>query len=584
MGEAMKRKDGGKGGTKLPTARSAKSLGEILLRKNVVTLEMLEVARTEVALNGGTLSKALVKLGHLSDQVLVDELARHYDLPAMRLTDDAAEIDPEVISIVPRHIVRLHKVIPVSLKDRKLTIATADPANYYAADDVKAVTGFNVEQVITSEEDIEWAIDTFYKEDTLDDILGRLDDSDIKVLRGKEELGDEDLIEESKDNRIVRLVNFFLVDALKKRASDIHIEAFEKVFRVRYRIDGVLQEIMNPPLEMRNAVVSRIKILSNMDIAERRLPQDGKIKLKLGSQRDVDYRVSVLPTTTGENVVIRILDKSSLQTEMTKLGFSEEQLDLYQSAIRAPHGMVLVTGPTGSGKTTTLYSGLLELNKLTDKILTVEDPVEIQVEGINQVQINDDIGLTFPAALRSFLRQDPDIIMVGEIRDYVTAEIAIKSALTGHLVLSTLHTNDATSTITRLINMGLEPYLVTSAINLVIAQRLVRKICTKCKESLDLRPEVLIDLGADPKSVNGSKVHHGLGCKHCSDTGYKGRIAVYECLAVDDRIREAIVRGLTASELRGLAIKLGMVTLRQSGIQKVLEGVTTIEEVVRVTQ
>jgi type IV pilus assembly protein PilB len=391
------------------------------------------------------------------------------------------------------------------------------------------------------------------------------------------------LRQESEDAPVIRLVNAILTDAIEKGSSDIHIEPYEKSFRVRFRVDGSLYEIMRPPIKMKNAMTSRIKIMSKLDIAERRLPQDGRIKLKLGKGKEMDYRVSVLPTLFGEKIVLRLLDKSNLQLDMTKLGFQEDQLTHFQEAIYKPFGMVLVTGPTGSGKTTTLYSALSALNKVTENISTAEDPVEFNFEGINQVQMHEEIGLTFATALRSFLRQDPDIILVGEIRDFETAEIAIKAALTGHLVLSTLHTNDAPSTINRLLNMGIEPFLVSSSVNLVLAQRLARKICSKCKEPAEVSAEKLAKLGTLPEQYANITLYKGKGCEACNNTGYKGRIALYEVMPMSEQVRELVLQGASATEIKRTAMSVGMQTLRQSGISKMLQGVITLEEVLKTT-
>jgi type IV pilus assembly protein PilB len=405
----------------------------------------------------------------------------------------------------------------------------------------------------------------------------------MEVIQDEEEVDLSDLKKAVEDAPVVKLVNLILTDAIKKGASDIHIEPYEKTFRVRYRIDGVLHEVMKPPIKLKNAIVSRIKIISQLDIAERRLPQDGRIKLKLSKSMEMDYRVSVLPTLFGEKVVMRLLDKSNLQLDMTKLGFEQKALNDFMSAIHRPWGIVLVTGPTGSGKTTTLYSALSDLNKISENISTAEDPVEFNLLGINQVQIHEDIGLNFAASLRSFLRQDPDIIMVGEVRDYETAEIAIKAALTGHLVLSTLHTNDAPSTVNRLLNMGIEPFLVSSACNLILAQRLARKICKDCRTKMPSAEKVLIDLGVPPAEAARMEVFKGSGCATCGGTGYKGRIALYEVMPFSETIKELVLNGASSSEIKRAAVREGMKTLRMSGVTKVGEGVTTIEEILRVT-
>jgi type IV pilus assembly protein PilB len=404
----------------------------------------------------------------------------------------------------------------------------------------------------------------------------------VDTVEVVEEELDEKAIEDV-DAPIVKLVNGILIKAIKMGVSDIHIEPYEKSFRVRYRLDGVLRKAMGLPLKIRNAIISRIKIMSKLDIAERRLPQDGRIKLKLGKKKDMDFRVSVLPCLFGEKVVMRLLDKSNLQLDMTKLGFEEQALADFQNALHKPFGMILVTGPTGSGKTTTLYSALHQLNQISENIMTAEDPVEFNLAGINQVQMHDEIGLNFAAALRSFLRQDPDIIMVGEIRDYETAEIGVKAALTGHLVLSTLHTNDAPSTINRLLNMGIEPFLVSSSVILILAQRLLRRICAGCKQPVEVNPQALIELGFKPEEAETMTVYHGKGCAVCSGTGYKGRVALYEVMPISERIRDLILQGASTSEIKNAAVEGGMNTLRMSGLAKVKQGQTTIEEVIRVT-
>jgi type IV pilus assembly protein PilB len=463
----------------------------------------------------------------------------------------------------------------------------SDPSNIYAMDDIKFLTGYNVEVVVAPESTINRAFERYYEGLDYQNILAAFggEGEDVNVVDEEERVDMEELEASSKEAPVVRLVNLVLVDAVKRGASDIHVEPYEKDFRIRYRIDGVLYEVMRPPMKLKNAITSRIKIMSDLDIAERRLPQDGRIKLVMGKEKEVDFRVSVLPTLHGEKVVMRILDKSALNLDLTKLGFNEEQLRAFREAIHQPWGMVLVTGPTGSGKSTTLYSALTELNQTTENISTAEDPVEINVPGINQVQMSDSIGLNFSAALRSFLRQDPDIIMVGEVRDFETAEIAIKAALTGHLVLSTLHTNDAPSTVNRLLNMGIEPFLVTSAVNLILAQRLVRRICKDCKtEFTDVNRQTLIDIGIPEEEAKTLTVYKGAGCRTCGNTGYKGRVALYEIMPITDEIKEFILQGYSAIELKREAMKSGMQTLRQSGIEKIKDGMTTLEEVARVTR
>jgi type IV pilus assembly protein PilB len=494
------------------------------------------------------------------------------------------EIDPEVIKNVPEDVCRKHMVIPVDRQGSSLIVAMSDPSNIFAIDELKFITNLSLEVVVASEVAIEEAIENYYSQQvSYDDVMEEFEESEISFGDDDEDVSIVDLERASGEAPVIRLVNYILLNAIKKGASDIHIEPYEKSFRVRYRIDGVLYSELNPPLKLKNAITSRIKIMSQMDIAERRLPQDGRIKLKLGKGKELDFRVSVLPTLFGEKVVLRLLDKSNLQLDMTKLGFEADPLNNFQNAIHMPYGMVLVTGPTGSGKTTTLYSALTELNKVTENISTAEDPVEYNLPGINQVQQREDIGLNFAASLRSFLRQDPDIIMVGEIRDYETAEVAIKSALTGHLVLSTLHTNDAPSTVTRLLNMGIEPFLVTASVNLVLAQRLARKVCPECKTPVEVNPQALIDMGMKPEGATKAQLYKGVGCRHCNNTGYKGRIALYEVMPFQDELKELVLQGASSAELKAEAIRLGMKTLRRAGLSKLVEGTTTMEEVLRVT-
>ncbi len=478
-----------------------------------------------------------------------------------------------------------HKIIPVSRAGSTLIVAMADPSNLHAIDDIKFLTGFNVEPVVASENAIVQAIEGAYAapEISYDDIMEGFDEGEIEVAGEDDEMALNDLERASEDAPVVRLCNAILLNAIKKRASDIHVEPYERQLRVRYRIDGVLHQEMTPPIGLKNAIASRLKIMASLDIAERRLPQDGRIKLKLGKGREMDFRVSALPTIWGEKIVLRLLDKSNLQLDMTKLGFDQRALDDFKWAISQPYGMVLVTGPTGSGKTTTLYSALTELNTLETNISTAEDPVEYNLMGINQVQMHEDIGLNFAAALRSFLRQDPDIIMVGEIRDFETAEIAVKAALTGHLVLSTLHTNDAPSTVSRLLNMGVEPFLVTASVNLILAQRLARKVCEDCRTQVHVEPQALIDIGVHPDQVAGFPVFKGAGCRTCGNTGYKGRIALYEVMAFGDRLKEMVLQGCSTAELKDEMIALGVQTLRMAGIAKIRQGVTTVDEILRVT-
>ena len=559
-------------------------IGELLLREKLISQEQLKTAINEQKKSGGRLGYNLTKLGYISEKDLTAFLSRQYGIPTIDLSTQ--DIDSEVIKLIPEDVAQKYQVIPVSRTGATLVVAMADPSNIFAIDDIKFLTGYNVEPLVASDAAIRAAIESIYETSEmagLEGVLTEFDDDEMEIVKDEDEVDLSDLKRAVEDAPVVKLVNLILTDAIKKGASDIHIEPYEKIFRVRYRIDGVLMEVMKPPLKLKNAIVSRIKIMSQLDIAERRLPQDGRIKLKLSRNMEMDYRVSVLPTLFGEKVVLRLLDKSNLQLDMTKLGFEEGALKNFMDAIHKPWGIVLVTGPTGSGKTTTLYSALSELNKISENISTAEDPVEFNLMGINQVQMHEDIGLNFASSLRSFLRQDPDIIMVGEIRDYETAEIAIKSALTGHMVLSTLHTNDAPSTVNRLLNMGIEPFLVSSSCNLILAQRLARKICKDCAEQLPIEEHVLVDLGVPPEEAHKMRCFKGKGCATCGGTGYKGRIALYEVMPFTENLKELVLNGASTAEIKRQAIKDGMKSLRMSGITKVGEGVTTIEEVMRVT-
>ncbi len=561
----------------------ADRIGELLLKEKLITEEQLNEALEEQRTNGGRLGSNLTKLGYISEKDLTTFLSKQYGIPTIDMS--SLELDPEVAKLIPEDVAKRYQVMPVSRTGSTMVVAMADPANIYAIDDIKFLTGYNVESVVASEAAIKGAIENVYEapEMELDDVLTEFDEEDMEIVKDEEEVDISDLKKAIEDAPVVKLVNLILTDAIKKKASDIHIEPYEKSFRVRYRIDGVLQEFMKPPLKLKNAIVSRIKIMSQLDIAERRLPQDGRIKLKLGKGKEMDYRVSVLPTLFGEKVVLRLLDKSNLQLDMTKLGFEVRALGDFNEAIHRPWGIVLVTGPTGSGKTTTLYSALADLNKISENISTAEDPVEFNLMGINQVQMHEDIGLNFAAALRSFLRQDPDIIMVGEIRDYETAEIAIKAALTGHLVLSTVHTNDAPSTVNRLLNMGIEPFLVSSSSNLILAQRLARKMCSECKEPVEAPVKAFVDAGMSEAEAKKVKYFTGKGCSTCNGTGYKGRIALYEVMPFTETIKELVLNGANSSELKRAMIKEGVKTLRMSGLTKISEGVTNLEEVLRVT-
>ncbi|TMA32699.1 MAG: type IV-A pilus assembly ATPase PilB [Deltaproteobacteria bacterium] len=529
-------------------------LGELLVRENLISLQQLQKAQDEQKKAGGRIGYHLTKLGFIEESELTNFLSKQYGVPSINLKE--FDIDMEVVKLVPKEVAEKHQCIPVNRAGASLILAMSDPSNIYAIDDIKFLTGYNIEVVVASEQAIKEALEKYYAE--------------------KGPSYDKSAAEAP----VVKLVNLILLDAIKKGASDIHVEPYEKDFRVRYRVDGVLYEVMKPPMKLKMAIISRLKIMAELDIAERRLPQDGRIKLKLGKGREMDFRVSVCPTLFGEKVVLRLLDKSNLQLDMTKLGFDPDPLKLFKEAIDRPYGMVLVTGPTGSGKTTTLYSALSELNKTSDNISTAEDPVEFNFAGINQVQMHEDIGLNFAAALRSFLRQDPDIIMVGEIRDFETAEIGIKAALTGHLVLSTLHTNDAPGTVSRLLNMGIEPFLVTSAVNLILAQRLARKLCQECKKPVDVPAQALTDIGVKPEEIGTFQVFEPGGCRTCNDRGYKGRVALYEVMPLWDSLKELVINGASTAELKAEAIRLGMQTLRMSAIAKLKVGTTSIEEVV----
>lgn len=566
-------------------------LGELLLRRQLVNGAQLEHAKDAQRRGGGRLSGQLTKLGYVKETELTNFLSRQFGVPSVHL-EDLGELSEDLLKLIPRDMALKHLCFPVNRSAQALIVAISDPTDIFAIDDLKFLTGYNIEVVVAGEQSIRAAIEKYYPsdgvfskpvvEDQEDDFLEQFNLDEIDFGESEEAVNVVDLQNAAEEAPVVRLVNAILLDAIRNGASDIHIEPYEKVMRVRFRIDGVLKEIMKPPLRLRNALVSRIKIMSSLDIAERRLPQDGRIKLKLGKKGEMDFRVSVLPTLFGEKVVMRLLDKSNLQLDMTKLGFEQRALKDFQEAIHRPFGMVLVTGPTGSGKTTTLYSALAELNTISDNISTAEDPVEFNLTGINQVQIVDAIGLNFASALRSFLRQDPDIIMVGEIRDFETAEIAVKSALTGHMVLSTLHTNDAPSTVSRLLNMGIEPFLLTSSVNLILAQRLARKLCNECKRPAKVEFETLRRAQVPEDKIPGAQVFEPVGCPKCN-AGYKGRVALYEVMVFGDALRSFVLQGYSTAELKDEAIRLGMQTLRQAGINKLLEGITSISEIVRVT-
>jgi type IV pilus assembly protein PilB len=597
-------------------------IGELLLKEKRITAQQLQEALNYQRQHGGKLGANLVKLGYVKDEEITALLSKQYGVPSIALNQ--FEIDPAVIKLIPAETARKYQIVPLSRSGATLTIAMTDPTNVFAMDDVKFMTGYNVEPVVASETALLESIEKYYGagapaatkagagaggagaaaaaaqtapgESALEVAARSLTEmptmladaaaSDVEVLEDLEEISAEQLTRQGEEAPVVKLVNVILMSAISKGASDIHIEPYEKEYRIRYRIDGILYNIMAPPLKMRDAITSRVKIMAKLDIAEKRLPQDGRIKIRFsdnGTAKDIDFRVSCLPTLFGEKIVLRLLDKGKLMLDMSKLGFEVESLRKLETQIQKPWGMVLVTGPTGSGKTNTLYSSISRINTPETNIMTAEDPVEFNLPGVNQVQVREAIGLNFAAALRSFLRQDPNIILVGEIRDFETAEIAVKAALTGHLVLSTLHTNDAPSTINRLMNMGIEPFLVASSLNLVCAQRLVRRICANCKTDDEVPPPALEQIGFSPEEAQQVKPKKGTGCDKCNRTGYKGRVGLYEVMDITDELRELILVGASGLELRRKAIEEGMITLRGSGLRKIKEGVTSIEEVLRET-
>jgi type IV pilus assembly protein PilB len=565
-------------------------LGELLTKASLITQDQLKEALRVQKETGGKLGETLIKLGFVSEEDITECLSQQFGVPSINLQH--FEIDAGVIKLIPGDVARKYNILPVNKTGATITIAMADPTNVFAMDDIKFMTGYNVEPVVASELGIKAAIDNYYGTTSSLELKKVMEDlqtqesADLEVLEDEEEMDVTQLADSAEEAPVVKLCNLILTDAIKRGASDIHIEPYEKEYRVRFRIDGILYEIMNPPLKLKDAMTSRMKILAKLDISEKRLPQDGRIKLKIkleDKNKELDFRVSVLPTLFGEKIVMRLLDKDNLRLDMTKLGFEPESLVRFEEAIFKPWGMVLVTGPTGSGKTNTLYSALSKVNSPEVNIMTAEDPVEFNLPGINQVQMKEQIGLNFAATLRSFLRQDPNIILVGEIRDFETAEIAIKAALTGHLVLSTLHTNDAPSTINRLMNMGIEPFLVATATQLIAAQRLVRRICGQCKEVVDMTPQAVTNLGYKKEEVGTFSVYKGRGCEKCNNTGYKGRVGLVEVMVIDDDIRDLILAGGTAIDIKKKAIENGMITLRRSGLVKIKEGITTVEEVVRET-
>ena len=568
----------------------AVKLGEMLIKAGLLTPQKLQEALEYQKTNGGKLGLNLVKMGYVKEEDLTKVLSQQYGVPAIHLAK--LEIDDSIVKLIPSEVAQKYLIMPVSRTGSTVTIAMVDPTNVFAMDDIKFMTGYNVEPVVASEVSIKEAIDRYYGSihalelKKVMDEMAHEEEQNLEILEEQEDVDLAKLEASTEEAPVVRLVNLILTDSIKRVASDIHIEPYEKDFRVRFRIDGVLYEIMQPPMKLRDAITSRLKIMAKLDISEKRLPQDGRIKIKMklqGKNREMDYRVSVLPTLFGEKIVLRLLDKENLMLDMTRLGFEQESLTKFERAILKPYGMVLVTGPTGSGKTNTLYSSISRVNTPETNIMTAEDPVEFNLHGINQVQVKEQIGLNFAAALRSFLRQDPNIILVGEIRDFETAEIAVKASLTGHLVLSTLHTNDAPSTISRLMNMGIEPYLVATSVHLICAQRLVRKVCKECKDHVPMPRQALADIGYGPEDAGTVQVYKGRGCPTCNNTGYKGRVGLYEVMEITDAMREMILTGASAIELKNKAIEEGMITLRGSGLRKLKAGLTSVEEVVRET-
>ena len=575
---------------KIKDTLSKKKLGDLLREVGIISQGQLEKALQEQKAKGIKLGEALIVLGYITEDVLLAFLGKQCGVPYVSLSE-YGEIPPEVIGSVPENVVRHQKLIPISKEGNTITIAMNDPLNVFATDDLRLMTGCEINPVIASESEIRSAIDKYYSvkgnmEDIVKEMYSTDEDTKLEVLKESTDGDDTAALEAAGEEApIIRICNLILSGAVKSKASDVHVEPYEKKLRVRYRIDGVLHEVNAPPKKLQNAIASRFKIMSGLNIAERRIPQDGRIKIKV-LNKEIDLRVSVCPTAFGEKIVMRILDASNLCLDLSRLGFDPETLAVFQSCIETPYGIILVTGPTGSGKSTTLYSSLSTLNFPDKNISTIEDPVEYVLEGINQVQVKPEIGFTFSAGLRSFLRQDPDIIMVGEIRDVETAEIAVNAALTGHLVLSTLHTNDAPGAVTRLLNMGVEPFLITSTIIMVVAQRLARVICKYCKEPYEVPAEYLESIGVKKELLDNQKkvtLYRGKGCENCSSTGYKGRLACYELMVMNDNLRKLILKGESSIEIRRAARESGMVTLREASIKKMLVGATTVEEVLRLT-
>ncbi len=557
-------------------------LGAFLVRKGKISEKQLIDAQALQKIEGIKIGAALVKLGYITEDGLVQSMSELYGFPVFKM--DSHKVDPLVVKLLPEDVIKKYKILPIYREGNIVKVLTTDPANEIALEQLKFfLSGFRVIFYIGKDSDFKTLIDQFFGEEESDIYASQNIHELVEIVAQEPSLVEaQEEIRPEAEGPLVRVVNQIILNAISKRASDIHIEPFEDNVYVRYRIDGVLHDVLTLPAKLKSNLITRIKIMSNLDISEKRLPQDGRIKMKI-SKREVDFRVSTLPSIFGEKIVLRILEKGSLQLDLTRLGFEEESLEFFLEALRKPYGMILVTGPTGSGKTTTLYSALMKLNRPEVNIMTVEDPVEYTLPRITQVQVQEEIGRTFAQVLRSFLRQDPDIIMVGEIRDFETAEIAVKAALTGHLVLSTLHTNDAPSTITRLVNMGIEPFLISSSVILIVAQRLVRKLCENCKKEQKYSKDALLKLGFPKDRLDGLKIYEAKGCNECNKTGYRGRIAVYEVMPIREEIRELILTGASASEIKKEAMKLGMLTLRQSGIRKIMAGTTSIEEVLRVT-
>ncbi len=558
-----------------------KALAELLISSNLLDLEQLEQARRDQKSNGGRLTTAVVRLGFVKDLQMVEFLGKQYSLPTIDLS--GFEVDPEALKLLTRQVCEKHMVIPISKAGKSLVVAFADPSNIYVKDDLALLTRCKIEAVVAAETTIISAIDRYYGAATkIENLISEIEDTADSQVRGQINVVDQDM--HADEGPIVKFVNAMLTEAIKSKASDIHIEPYEKRFRIRFRIDGALVEKTQPPANAAAAIVSRVKILSRLDIGERRKPQDGRMKVKMRNGMEVDFRVNCLPTMFGEKVVMRLLDKTNLQVDMTKLGFEQNDFELFLEAINQPQGMILITGPTGSGKTTTIYSALNELNKPDVNVSTAEDPVEYNLDGINQVQVQPSIGFTFADALRAFLRQDPEIIMVGEIRDLDTAEVAFKAASTGHLVVSTLHTNDAASTVSRLVEIGVEPYIVAEATTIVVAQRLVRRNCVKCSVAHKVAPEVLLKIGVPQAELaEFNKLKKGEGCEECGGSGLKGRLAIFEMMKMTTKVKEAIYKGASPLEIKRCAVSDGMRTLRRAALLKLKSGQTIVEEVLNTT-